>query len=90
MRVILVVLCAITVPAFAQDVRPGQSTIREQATELLQNAYRRPEVAAACMKDPEGYVTIRINGSGTEFTVSCRARSDFFALLEIAERQRPQ
>lgn len=78
MRAILLVLLAF--PVFGQ-VREGESSIRQQATALMLTVYLRADVTQACKDTPNDNVTVRVNGPGAEFTVSCPVRSEYLEII---------
>lgn len=76
-------LCALLAfPASGQVIREGLSRIRQEGVAIMVAVYRRPDVAEWCAKNPEGEMTIRVNGAGSELTVHCPTRREFLALLE--------
>lgn len=76
----LVVLAAF--PASGQVIREGLSEMRRQGLELMLAVYRRPDVAEWCEKNPDGEITVQVNGQEAQFTVLCRTRREFLALIE--------
>jgi hypothetical protein len=77
-------LVLFSLPVLAQEegaARPGESTMREQMRQMSLAIYRRPDVAALCAKTPNGELAISLDGPGSEFTVSCRVRRQWIALM---------
>jgi hypothetical protein len=85
MRTLFGLLLVLCLPALAQEeqaaARPGESNLREQMREMSLAVYRRPDVAALCAKTPDGELTIMLDGPGAEFTLSCRVRRQWIALM---------
>lgn len=73
--------------AFAQDPNTPISKLRQQGRDLFENVYRRPEVVKFCADNPEGSITVRLNGDPShDFTVDCIARRAYMALAEAGVR----
>lgn len=75
-------LLVLPLAASGQEIREGLSKIRQEGLEIMLTVYRRPDVADWCEKNPEGEMTIQVNGPGSVLTVHCRTRREFLALLE--------
>lgn len=69
------------------QIRAGESALRQQARDLMLAVYRRADVTEACAKEPNGVFTVRLNhGSGAEVQVDCRARRAYLAYMEALEK----
>jgi hypothetical protein len=52
----------------------------------MENVYRRPTVIEYCQKNPEGSITVRLNGDENTYTVDCVAWRAYMALREAGIR----
>lgn len=76
----------VTTIASAQDQSTPISKLRQQGRELYENVYRRPDVVRFCTENPDGYITVKMNGDEHDFTVDCVARRAYLALVEAGVR----
>lgn len=88
MRYFIGLALLLSATSFAQEQQDTPiSRLRRQSYELFENVYRRPEVAAFCMKNPEGEISVRVDGPNSEpFIVDCVARKAYLALVEAGIR----
>lgn len=87
MRYVLALSLMLASTAFAQDPNTPISKLRQQGRDLFENVYRRPEVEKFCAANPEGSITVRLNGDPShDFTVDCVARRAYLALADAGVR----
>lgn len=86
MRLIIALTLLLAAVSFAQEASTPISKLRQQSRDLFEVVYRRPEVAAFCDKNPEGSITVKMNGGEYDFAVDCIARKAYLALAEAGVR----